>query len=628
MPLRVLIYTDDPGEGGVAVYNTSLALGLTREGYDVTVAQSEPSATIVNARPGIQHALIPFHTRNSPERNLTDVDAAVALFQQIKPDVVLFTNCAPLSQLAATLAAAQLGIPYVAIEGFAAAYTTMTAQQAWMLHYQRMLYEQARAVVAVSEDNLRILRSHYALHPRKGEVVHYGRPPIFFRERDDASRKTMRSSLGIPDAAIVCITAARFAPVKGYEHQFAAILKMRELPEWHRLYFVWIGDGPLMEGFRQRVIDAGLADHVKLLGQRDDVASLLDAADIFVLPTHHEGMPLAIIEAMAKGLAVVASAVSGIPEQLGNTGRLITDPNVDPVKTAGDLVTVVLNWASHPDKLAECGLGCRNRAVAMFQEQAMVRRMCGLIERAALPAHDYVSPGCDMIRLDPFFPNLAVASHATLDWKYLRDDVPHAFYIDRRVPGTGFLNRDEATLLHTIAQQFRGKRGLEIGCWLGWSAAHIAAAGVTLDVIDPILSNPSFHDSVVASLTGASLLDTVTLHAAASPQAIDTLGRMGKRWSFFFIDGNHDAPYPVFDTAAAIEYAEPDAAVVFHDLASPDVAQALEYLQTRGWATRIYHTSQIMGIAWRGNITVPVHAEDPRVQWHVPKHLRRFMTPV
>jgi glycosyltransferase involved in cell wall biosynthesis/predicted O-methyltransferase YrrM len=623
---RILIYTDDPGEGGVAVYNTDLACGLAAEGYDVTIAQSEPPDRGVPAgREKIAHAWLPFHTRNAPERNTTDVATATAVLQRTQPDVIVFTNCAPVSQVAATIAAAQLGVPYVIVEGFAAAYPAMTPQQAWMLHYQRLLYAQARAVIAVSAENLSLLRSHFGLDPRKGEVIHYGRPERFFVERDPKIRSIERESLGIPPTATVCVTAARFAPVKGHAHLLAAIEQLRDCPEWQQLYFVWAGDGPLLEDFRNRINRAGLADHVKLVGQRDDIGPLLDAGDVFVLPTHHEGMPLSIMEAMAKGQAVLASAVSGIPEELGETGRLVDDPKVDPARTVSGLVEAIRHWASRPSELAEAGQACRRRAVKMFQGHRMIRDMCGVIERARLPLHDYVSPGMNLVRLDAYFPNLAVATRATLDWKYLRDEIPHAFYIDKRVPGTGFLNRDEAMLLHTIAVGFRGKAGLEVGCWLGWSAAHIAAAGVTLDVVDPILANASFHSSVSESLRAAGLMHLVTLHPSGSPQAIDALGRAGKRWSFMFIDGNHDAPYPVFDTATAIEFAEPDAMVVFHDLASPDVAQALEYLQARGWKTMLYHTAQIMGVAWRGDVTPPLHTPDPRVTWHVPKHLRRFL---
>jgi len=148
---------------------------------------------------------------------------------------------------------------------------------------------------------------------------------------------------------------------------------------------------------------------------------------------------------------------------------------------------------------------------------------------------------------------------------------------------------------------------------------------VVLDVIDPVLASPMIRQSVSESLESARLSQNVTLHAAASPAAIDQIAKLGTRWSLFFIDGNHEAPYPLFDTATAVEYAEPDAAMVFHDLASPDVAQAIEYLHARGWQIRIFHTAQIMGMAWRGNVTPLEHLADAAVAWHVPKHLRRFV---
>lgn len=622
---RITIYSDDPGEGGVAVYNSRLAAGLTGIGYDVSIAQSKPeSLARVESDPLIPHFWIPFHTRQDPQRNLTDTETAASVLRSARPDIVVFTNCAPVSQVAATIAAAELGIPYVIVEGFVAPPGPLSPHQAWMLHYQRLLYQKARAVVAVSRENLDLLRAHYGLHPRKGEVIHYGRPEEFFQPRNSAVRKERRASMHISDDVIVCLTSARFAEVKGFDHQIAAMQRLRGRPVWKRLHFLWAGDGPRREHYARRLVAEQLGDHVTMPGHVADIAELLDTGDIFVLPSHHEGMPLSIMEAMAKGLAVAASAVSGIPEQLGDTGRLLPDPKVDPDRTAEVLADALEGWANDPAALLAEGEKCAARARSMFQENRMIRQMASVIERVALPAGDYVSPGLEMIRLDEHFPHLAAASKATLAWEYLRDEIPHTFYIDRRAPGTGFLNRDEAILLYNLARLFRGRAGLEVGCWLGWSAAHIAAAGVALDVIDPVLGDPSFRDSVAGSLASAGLSHLVTLHAASSPAAIDDLGRAGKRWSFIFVDGNHTAPYPLFDTATAIEYAEPDAAVIFHDLASPEVAQALEYLACRGWKTHVYHTAQIMGIAWRGDVTPPLHIEDPDVSWPLAKHLRRF----
>src|SRR5439155_22910268 len=97
------------------------------------------------------------------------------------------------------------------------------------------------------------------------------------------------------------------------------------------------------------------------------------------------------------------------------------------------------------------------------------------------PLRDYVSPGLRVVRPDDCFPHMRAGDLLHHPWKYLRRDVPHFWYADGRYPLMGFLNRDEATLLHNIALQFAGKPALEIGSWLGWSTCHMALAGVTLD---------------------------------------------------------------------------------------------------------------------------------------------------
>jgi glycosyltransferase involved in cell wall biosynthesis/predicted O-methyltransferase YrrM len=625
-PTRILIVTDDPGEGGVARYVTEISCGLAAAGATVIVAQTNPGeeSGLKASRPGVEHVWLPYHTRAETDRLLGDTASSRAILKAARPDLVLFANCAPVSQMASTWSAAEAGIPYVIVEGFAAPYAEFTVMQAGLVHHQRILYERARAVIAVSQATLAILRSHYGLHPCKGEVIHYGRPAEFFRPRDPHVRDRIRRSLGIAAEAVVCLTAARCAEVKGFRYQIEAIRRLRATPAWQSLVFVWAGDGPLLEPFREQVQAEGLADRVLMLGQRNDVADLLDAADIFVLPSEHEGMPLAIIEAMAKGVGVIATSVSGIPEQLGDTGCLVPDPVVDPALTIDGLVTGITRWTEDRGLLEAAAASGRDRARRMFQSTRMIEQTRGVIERARLPPHDYASPGLAFLRLDDSFPNLAATTAAAVPWKHVRDEIPHAFYVDRRLPGTGCVNRDEAILLHNLALPFRGRRGLEIGCWIGWSAAHIAAAGVLLDVVDPALANPAMLETVRSSLRHAGVAEQVFLHDSASPAGIDQLARAGRRWAFIFIDGNHEAPHPLFDAATAVEFAEQDALVVFHDLASPDVAQALEYLRQRGWNTCIYSTTQIVGAAWRGQVTPPAHAPDPRVVWHVPKHLRQF----
>ncbi len=324
---------------------------------------------------------------------------------------------------------------------------------------------------------------------------------------------------------------------------------------------------------------------------------------------------------------MIASRVSGIPEMLGvdsSAGILLPDPKVDANAAEVALASALDQLASDAEKRRCLGAAARLRAESLFREERMIEQTFNVIERALLPQGDYASPGLRMIRLDSCFPNLSVGDPTKHEWPYLRSEIKHRWLCDQRMPNTGFLSRDEAILLYNLALPFAGKRALEIGCWMGWSACHLAAAGVLLDVVDPVLARADFQQSVSDSLKRVPNMQKVNLVPAYSPQCIPQIAN-GKRWSFFFIDGNHFAPYPVFDAAVCAEYAEADALVVFHDLTSPDVAHGLDYFKARGWKTRVYNTMQIMGVAWRGD-TVPIcHQPDPTVQWSIPRHLHAHL---
>lgn len=237
---------------------------------------------------------------------------------------------------------------------------------------------------------------------------------------------------------------------------------------------------------------------------------------------------------------------------------------------------------------------------------------------------DYVAPGLDHVWPDPFFPTIAIGNKSDCGWQYLRREIPHNWYVDRRAPSVGFVDRDEAHILYNTALRFQGRRALEIGGWLGWSACHLALGGVQLDIIDPIHDRPEFRSSIVGSLAAAEVAESVNLVGGESPGKVHELAaeRSGK-WSLFFIDGNHDAPHPLQDTVAVEPYAEDDALILFHDLASPGVAEAFNYLHQKGWHTLVYQTMQIMGAAWRGNVRPIEHFPDPSILWPLPTFLRR-----
>ena len=245
--------------------------------------------------------------------------------------------------------------------------------------------------------------------------------------------------------------------------------------------------------------------------------------------------------------------------------------------------------------------------------------------QSALKPNDYVSPGLSIIIPDSAFPNMIVGNTATIRWPWLRRWVEHNWYTDRRNPEVGFASRDEAAILYNSALLFRGKSCLEVGCWRGWSAVHLALGSCSLDIIDPVFADPEFAESVLNSCEGAGVRGFVTLHTGFSPGAIDELSRAtGKKWSLAFIDGDHEGDAPRLDAEAVMRNAADTAMVLFHDLASPAVAAGLNAMRNAGWRTMIYQTMQIMGVAWRGNVEPVAHIPDPKVFWTLPRHLSSY----
>jgi glycosyltransferase involved in cell wall biosynthesis len=622
---RIAFWTDDHSQGGVATYVDAMSCALARMGLDVTVVQSHVDGPrqATQRELGVKHHWLPYDTRKDANRTANNRQDAEEAYAAIRPDVLVFANCDPASHIAAKSVAIGQGIPYIVVEGYAYAVQEPAPAYARCIQIATEHYRQAKAVIAVSDDNLNLLHTYFGLPPGKGEVIHYGRPEVFFRPADPAVRASQRCELGIDSQDVLCLTVGRLEHVKGYDCLLVAVKELQRMPVWKHLHFVWIGGGDLEQEIRGWLEKMVISDHVHMLGQQPDVIPWYDASDLFILPSRFEGMPIAIMEAMAKGLPVVASAVGGIPEELGPTGRQLTSPLSDAAATVTEIVSTLEAWASDPALRRSAGQASQARAREMFREDRMVDQTLSVIERALLPRGDYVSPGLLCVRPDDCFPNMVPANPQGHPWPYLRSEIPHNWYQDSRAPGTGFANRDEAQILFNTALRFRGKRALEIGGWLGWSACHLALGGVLLDVIDPVLARPDFLRSVQNSLQAAGVLDRVNLVGTASPDGVKDLAEsLNRRWSLFFVDGEHEGFAPVIDAAMCADFAEPDALVLFHDLASPAVARGLEFLGRLGWNTVIYSTMQIMAAAWRGNVQPVVHYPDPNIAWTIPDHLR------
>lgn len=150
-----------------------------------------------------------------------------------------------------------------------------------------------------------------------------------------AVREDTRRTLGITDERTVALTLCSLVERKGIDVLLNALVLQPDLS-------LWIGgDGPERSKLEALAASLNLSSRVQFLGQRADKADLLDACDLFVLPSRAEGLGVAALEAMALGRAVVASSVGGLGEVVvhGETGRLVAPEDPDALAGAlGELV--------------------------------------------------------------------------------------------------------------------------------------------------------------------------------------------------------------------------------------------------------------------------------------------------
>lgn len=255
-------------------------------------------------------------------------------------------------------------------------------------------------------------------------------------------------------------------------------------------------------------------------------------------------------------------------------------------------------------------------------------------EKVEIARYDYVPPGMNPPDLLGFFPQAVVSDPWPVQWPYLRKHVPHLWRTDPRNTGptTGYASVEEAACLHAVASLFPGQRGLEIGSHFGWTAAHLLAAGLQLDCVDPAFADPDQAVAVDAALTAVAGAHPGPGHyrlwAGLSPAILPEVRQAGSGapWSFVFIDGNHDGTAPADDARAVLPHLAPDAVVMFHDLTSPHVEAGLAVFRAAGWRTLLYNTGQILGLAWRGAVTPPQHTADPNTGGIFIPHLAPYST--
>ncbi len=237
---------------------------------------------------------------------------------------------------------------------------------------RQLIARAADAFVAVSSEDRRRMIAVEHVPERRIELVPNGIPQ---QAPPAAAAAETRARLGIAADAPVVGTVAILRAQKTIDVLIRAAARLRDLHPGLRVLIV--GEGPERERLQRLVAELGLTDTVTLLGFRVDIPDLLCAFDVAVSCSAFEGSPLAVLEYMAAGLPIVATAVGGVPDLIDDGRHGLLVPAGDP----GALADAVHRLLAEPELSGRLAAAARERQAREFTVQRTTRRVEGLYER-------------------------------------------------------------------------------------------------------------------------------------------------------------------------------------------------------------------------------------------------------
>jgi glycosyltransferase involved in cell wall biosynthesis len=338
--------------------------GIRARGHEVIGVCAEGGLLADVRAEGFRVETPPMARSLSPAAQWRALRALYWLFRLERPDLVHAHM--PISGLLARIAARAAGVPCIAYtcHGFLFNQPGPWPRRAASLLLELLAGRVTDIFMTVSTEEaedarrLRISRSPVA--------VGNGRDPAVFHPDPDA-RIRIRAALGVPADRVVVTCVSRLVRHKGYPELLAAMCDVdadlwvvgERLPSDHG------------EDMAPYFATAGLGDRLRLLGYRTDVPAILAASDIFVLPSHFEGLPMSIIEAMLCGLPVVATNIRGSRELVvdGETGLLV------PPAAVPALARALQTFARDPALRERAGRAALLRARTEYAEAKVLGRV-------------------------------------------------------------------------------------------------------------------------------------------------------------------------------------------------------------------------------------------------------------
>jgi len=342
---------------------------MRARGHDVVGACAEGDLLAEVRAEGFRVIPVPFARRVSPLAHLRAFCALVAIFRAEKPDIVHAHM--PISGFLARMAAWIAGVPTIAYtcHGFLFNQTGSWPRRGASLILEWLAGRVTDIFLTVSTAEARDARRLGIA--RHAVPVGNGRSVAVFHP-DAEARQRIRQELDTPQDRVVVAAVSRLIAIKGYGELAAAMRTVTDADLWVVGERLPTDRGEDMGGLLDA---AGLDGRLRRLGYRRDVAAILAAADVFVLPSHFEGLPMSVIEAMLTGLPVVATSIRGPEEQVvdGVTGLLV------PPRQSAPLAAALNRLVGDPALRRHMGMAGRERALELYDEAKVLDRTLDLL---------------------------------------------------------------------------------------------------------------------------------------------------------------------------------------------------------------------------------------------------------